>query len=128
MRLLVRHGDLDDPERVLLGLKFGRDIRIDGESTARRMALHALKLEKDGPVIDVAIIDRPLPTLIYLLLWPPFVLLATYRSHESTVLGLWSGRLFLLILVYGAGLVAISVAAALRIGAGGSKRSFPPPR
>ena len=58
---------------------------------------------------------KPLLAFIYLLLWPPFLLLATYSSHEPVVFGLWSQRLFQAILVAGALLLVITMIVAFAI-------------
>lgn len=50
---------------------------------------------------------RPLFLLAYLLLWPALLLLATYQSHDATVFGRWSRRMFAAVAALG-GLVLIA--------------------
>ena len=52
---------------------------------------------------------NPLLAMMYLLLWPPFLLLVTYTSHEPVFLGMWSTRLFLVIVLAAALLLLITL-------------------
>ena len=63
--------------------------------------------------IERCLHSRTLLWAITILFWPPFLLLATYRSFEPTVLGMWSRRLFAVIAAYGLLLLVVTIAAIL---------------
>ncbi len=71
--------------------------------------------------------SRVLLAIIYVLLWPPFLLLATYTSHDASMFGLWSRRLFMVVVAYGLLLLAASIAA-LRAVLTSSKLPDEPPK
>ncbi len=66
-------------------------------------------------------------SVIYLLLWPPFILLATYTSHDAAVFGRWSTRLFATIAAYGV-LLALATLILLRKLLSPGKEPSRPPR
>lgn len=56
-----------------------------------------------------ALLSRTLPLILYVSLWPPFIVMLDHTSQGSLIFGRWSYRFFCVLILYGVCLILIGI-------------------